>query len=196
MILIRPRMLLAVALALNACCIGAAAASPLDRGDDAPKVAGTWTGESICVGNRPACKNEEVVYRFVAAAGRTDLFTLYADKILAGERVPMYKLDFVYDAPQRTLSAEFTRRQTHGLWRYQLSGDVLEGTLVLLPGKEVGRRVKVHRVAEERVPKAPPLTDYEARLERDEPLPARAAQRFAAGPHASGLSGKTRVARL
>jgi hypothetical protein len=31
---------------------------------EASSVIATWHGESICLGNRPACRNEEVVYRF------------------------------------------------------------------------------------------------------------------------------------
>jgi hypothetical protein len=45
---------------------------------------GTWKGESICVGNRPACKNEVVVYRFEAVAGKPDMALLLADKIING----------------------------------------------------------------------------------------------------------------
>src|SRR5262249_33847674 len=42
----------------------------------------TWKGESICVGNRPACKNEIVVYRFEAVDGKPDTVLLLADKII------------------------------------------------------------------------------------------------------------------
>lgn len=49
MALVRPVILLAMLTAF--------AASKSD-------VVGTWTGESLCVGNRPACQNEVVVYRF------------------------------------------------------------------------------------------------------------------------------------
>ena len=38
------------------------------RAMDASSVVGTWSGESICVGNRPACKDEVVVYRFEPVA--------------------------------------------------------------------------------------------------------------------------------
>jgi len=124
------------------------------------KVIGTWTGQSICVGDRPACKNEEVVYRFVEVSGKTDLLTLYADKILDGKRVPMGKLDFIYDARRGALSGEFTRGQTHGVWRYQISGDQMEGDLMILPDKTIGRKVAVHRTSDEKVPKAPALTEY------------------------------------
>jgi len=50
-----------------------------------PSVLGTWKGESICFGNRPACKNEVVVYRFEAIPGKAKVVTLFADKIIEGK---------------------------------------------------------------------------------------------------------------
>jgi hypothetical protein len=126
-------------------------------------VLGTWKGESICVGNRPACKNEVVVYRFEAVAGKPGEVLLLADKIIEGKRVPMYKLEFQYNEARGELSCEFTRRQTHGLWQYKVSGDSLEGTLVLLPDRELGRRVIAKRVGEGEVPAAPARGEYDGR---------------------------------
>ena len=126
-----------------------------------PSVLGTWTGESICVGDRPACKNEIVVYRFEEIAGKPDVVLLLADKIIEGKRVPMGKLEFHYDETKGELYSEFTKRQTHGLWQYKVSGDQMEGTLVILPNKELGRRVKVKRVSESEVPAAPAREMYE-----------------------------------
>lgn len=126
-----------------------------------PSVLGTWKGESICTGNRPACKNEVVVYRFEPVPGKSGVLLLFADKIIDGQRVPMGKLEFQYDQAKGTLSGEFTRGQTHGLWQFTVSGDTMEGTLVLLPTRELGRRVKVKRVAEDQVPAAPGREMYE-----------------------------------
>jgi hypothetical protein len=124
-------------------------------------VIGTWKGESICVGNRPACKNEIVVYRFEAVPGKAGVVLLFADKIIEGERVPMGKLEFQYNEAKGELSCEFTRNQTHGLWEFKLSGDSMEGGRVLLPAREPGRVVKVKRVRESDVPKAPTKDMYE-----------------------------------
>ena len=130
------------------------------RATDASSLVGTWSGESICVGNRPACKNEVVVYRFEPVAGRSTLVTLLADKIIRGKRVPMYKLDFQYNEARRTLSCEFTQGSTHGIWEYYVIGDTLEGTGIVLPGKSVARRVKVKRVREDQMPAAPDRNSY------------------------------------
>jgi hypothetical protein len=126
-----------------------------------PSVIGTWHGESICKGDHPACKNEEVVYRFELVAGKLGVVTLLADKIIDGKREPMYKLEFQYDDAKGTLVCEFTRRQTHGLWEYKITGDKMEGTLMLLPDKTLGRQVKVNRVSEDQVPAAPAREAYE-----------------------------------
>jgi hypothetical protein len=121
----------------------------------------TWKGESICVGNRPTCKNEVVVYRFEAIAGKPDRALLLADKIIDGKRVPMGKLELRYDESKREMSGEFTRGQTHGLWQYKVTGDSMEGTLVLLPDRELVRRVNVKRVREDEVPPPPARESYE-----------------------------------
>ena len=123
-------------------------------------VSGTWSGESICVGNRPACKNEVVVYRFEPVTGRSTLLTLLADKVIRGKRVPMYKLDFQYDEAKRTLSCEFTQGHTRGTWQYKVTGDSIEGTGIVLAGKTVARRVKVKRVREGQMPAAPDRESY------------------------------------
>ena len=124
-------------------------------------VLATWKGESICVGNRPACKNEVVVYRFEAIAGKADMVLLLADKIIDAKRVPMGKLEFRYDESKRELSCEFTRGQTHGLWQFKVTGESMEGTLVLLPDRELVRRVNVKKVREDEVPMPPSRELYD-----------------------------------
>jgi len=126
-----------------------------------PSVLGTWKGESICVGNRPACKDEVVVFRFEAIAGKPGVVSLLADKIIEGKRVPMGKLEFRHDEEKGELLCEFSNTRTHGLWQYKMTGDSMEGTLVLLPDREVVRRVKLKRIAEGEVPAAPAREMYE-----------------------------------
>lgn len=130
------------------------------RAMSASSLIGTWTGESICTGNRPACKNEVVVYRFEPVAGKSTLVTLLADKIIRDKRVPMYKLDFQYNEARQTLSCEFTQGHTHGIWEYRITGDTIEGTGIVLPDKSVARRVKVKRVREDQMPAAPDRDSY------------------------------------
>jgi hypothetical protein len=142
------------------------AAAPLAPGRAAaparaapPAAIGTWAGSSTCVGDRPACKNESVVYRIVSLGdGAATKVRLYGDKVLDGRRVPMGALDFVVNGAR--LSCEFTIGSTHGLWEFTVAGDTMEGTLVMLPERDLGRRVAVKRVAEDKVPPPPPVEDY------------------------------------
>ena len=122
---------------------------------------GTWTGTSTCVGNRPACKNETVVYRFVPVDDHPRQVRLLADKIIDGKRVPMYALVFEYDERNRKLTSEFTRGNMHGIWSYSIAGESMTGTLVALPERSVGRDVKVHRVKDGEVPEAPAIHEYD-----------------------------------
>lgn len=135
-------------------------AQGLARPLNVSSVVGTWTGESICVGKRPACKNEVVVYRFEPVSGKSTVVTLLADKIIKGKRVPMYKLDFQYDEAKRSLSCEFTQGHTHGTWEYTITGDTIKGKGMVLSGKSVARRVKVKRVREDQMPAAPDRESY------------------------------------
>ena len=135
-------------------------AQGLARAMNTSSIVGTWTGRSICVGNRPACKNELVVYRFEPVAGRSTLVTLFADKVIKGKRIPMYRLDFQYDEAKRTLSCDFTQGHTRGTWEYKIIGDSMEGTGIVSAGKSVARRVKVKRVREDQMPAAPDYNSY------------------------------------
>jgi len=151
----------ALILALFIVCLATSGqAQGTARPLNASAVVGTWSGESICVGNRPACKNEVVVYRFEPVSGKSTVITLLADKIIRGKRVPMYKLDFQYDEAKRTLSCEFTQGHTRGTWEYKITGDMIEGTGIVLASKSVARRVKVKRVREDQMPAAPDREAY------------------------------------
>ena len=153
---------LPLAAVILAGLVALARAQPPDKdvNQDIAGVLGTWTGKSVCVGDRPACKNEVVVYRFLAIEGKPDRVTLLADKIIEQKRVPMGKLEFVYAKAEQKLTCEFTGGRTHGLWAFTVSGDTMTGTLVVLPDKLLARFVSVHRVSDDQVPKAPPLDEY------------------------------------
>jgi hypothetical protein len=124
-------------------------------------ILGTWTGTSTCVGNRPACKDETVVYRFVAFEGHPEQVRLLGDKIVQGKRVPMGALVFDVAQESRTVRSEFTRGQTHGVWSFTVADSAMTGTLVILPDSSSAREVTVHRVNERDVPEAPPPSDYD-----------------------------------
>jgi hypothetical protein len=133
---------------INACIF---AASPVASGsrrftDDGSKLFGNWTGESICVGDNPNCHDEKVIYRISkSASGEAGKVTIAADKIVDGKPELMGVLDFKYDAEKGTLVGEFQTARYHGVWEYTVKGNVMEGTLTLLPAKTIARRVKVRK---------------------------------------------------
>lgn len=123
---------------------------------------GTWTGTSTCVGkNRPACKNEVVVYRFVPFPAAPWQTRCLADKIVEGKRLPMGALIFQYDDKSGGIRSEFKIGDTHGVWSFIAQGDSLTGALIILPDGEKGRDVRAHRTAEGKVPPPPALKEYE-----------------------------------
>lgn len=114
---------------------------------DGSKLVGNWTGESLCVGNHPACHDEKVIYRITRPPDAKGIVSIAADKIVDGKPEPMGVLDLKYDGEKGTLVGEFTNARYHGLWEFTVKGDVMEGTLSLLPAKEIVRRVKVRKDA-------------------------------------------------
>jgi hypothetical protein len=143
----------AALLALTAVFLAALPALRQDArgGKDAPdslsKVLGDWEGESVCVDkNRPACKNEHVVYHITKKDGEADAVTMRADKIVNGRPEDMGVLECKYDAAKSALACEFTVNGTHGVFEYAVRGDEMEGTLKLLPAGTLGRRINVKKV--------------------------------------------------
>jgi hypothetical protein len=117
-----------------------------DASDSLSKVLGEWEGESVCVDkNRPACKNEHVVYHIKKKDGEADTVTMRADKIINGKPEEMGVLDCKYDASKSTLTCEFTVNSTHGVFEYAVKGAEMDGTLKILPAGTLGRRINVKR---------------------------------------------------
>ena len=119
--------------------------SPTVVADAGADLVGNWTGKSICVGNRPACHDEQVIYRITKAPDPAGKVTITADKIVNGKPELMGVLDFKYDSEKQTLVCDFTRGNTHGLWELTVKGNTMEGTLMVLPDKTLVRRIKVQK---------------------------------------------------
>lgn len=136
----RARVLIAVASLLCLFLLSAAAA------DKESKLTGDWAGDSICVGYRPACHDEKVVYHVRQHEDDPSIVTIAADKIIDGKPEEMGVLDFKYDKTKGTLFNEFTKGNTHGIFEFTVNGDTMEGTLKILPDKTIGRRIKVTKV--------------------------------------------------
>lgn len=134
------RALIAVASLLCTLMLSASAA------DKQTKLNGDWAGESICVGHRPACHDEKVVYHVKQHEDDPTIVTIAADKIIDGKPEEMGVLDFKYDSAKGTLFNEFTKGSTHAIWEFTVKGDTMEGTLKILPDKAVSRRIHVTKV--------------------------------------------------
>jgi hypothetical protein len=115
--------------------------------DDGSELVGNWTGDSICVGNRPACHDEQVIYRIAKPPDSSGNVTITADKVVNGKPELMGVLEFKYDPEKRTLVCDLTRGNTHGLWELTVKGNTMEGTLMVLPDKTLVRRIKVKKEA-------------------------------------------------
>jgi hypothetical protein len=143
---VRKQLIVAAVALIAIFTLSSAAASLKTQTGDVSKLLGDWEGESICTGNNPACHDEHVVYHISKSPDGPDKVILAADKIIDGKPDPMYVLDFKYDAEKGTLTGEFSNSRYHGVWEYAVKGNTMEGTLTLLPGKTIGRRIKVTKV--------------------------------------------------
>lgn len=127
-------------LALTASCAVA-------QTNDASKIYGDWTGDSICVNKEkfPACKDEKVVYHFSKSSADASKIHIVADKIVDGKNEFMGEFDLDYNAASKTLSAEMTTNKYRMIWEFKINGNTIEGTLKDLPDKTLIREIKVKK---------------------------------------------------
>jgi hypothetical protein len=105
-----------------------------------PGIAGTWEGTSQCVGNRPSCNNEKVVYHIGRPNG--DSVTVQADRMADGRAVDMGALKCGFDGSVNSVTCPIPL----GTWRFQVEQEQLRGTLTLKDNSVV-RRVVAHRAS-------------------------------------------------
>jgi hypothetical protein len=114
------------------------------QGQERNSLVGDWTGESICVGNNPSCHDEKVVYH-VSVGDEPDKIKIAADKIVDGKPAPMGVINLKYDASKQTLTGETQTPRYHLWWEFTVKGNLMEGTLSLLPDKTIARPIKVQK---------------------------------------------------
>src|SRR2546423_14859585 len=104
---------------------------------------GDWRGTSTCTNLKllPACHDEVVIYHF---SPRGEKVHVVADKIVNGKPENMGEFDMTRYGNR--LTYEMTNRQGRSLWDFTRSGDRITGTLKLLPGGEVVRKIDAQRV--------------------------------------------------
>ena len=106
-------------------------------------LAGDWSGESICVGEIGSCHDEQVVYHVSVDATDATRVKIGADKIVNGKPDFMGDILLKYDAAKNTLIGNLETPRFHGVWEFTVKGNMMWGTLSLLPEKRVVRQIRV-----------------------------------------------------
>lgn len=111
------------------------------------KLIGNWSGESICVNKEkfPGCHDEQVIYRIVAASGKSDTVTITMDKIVDGKPETMAVANYVYDAQKQMLTSEYKNTRVHLIIELAVKGNLIEGTVAALPDRTLVRRIKLKK---------------------------------------------------
>lgn len=140
---------------------------------------GTFAGESICVGNRPDCKNEKVVYVVESTGRDTSEILVTSDSWQGDVRVPVFRQKLHYDQKINYFNGRFltardltrdtgagTRAGTTFTYTITITNsgpDIIEGTISLTDSNTVVRRIKLKRVKPDQVPPAPSASMYQSR---------------------------------
>ncbi len=121
-------------------------AVPMVAAGQTSAIVGDWTGESICVGgNSPSCRDEQVVYHISVDPADATKVKIAADKIVNGKPEWMGDIFLKYDSGRQTLTGELQNPRYHGIWEYTIKGNMMWGTLVMLPDRMVVRQMRVTR---------------------------------------------------
>jgi hypothetical protein len=97
------------------------------------RIAGTWRGNSVCVVKNSPCHDEVNVYRFSEAAGKPNIFSVTAGKVVDGREIVMGTGEWKYDAEKQVVECE------KPTIRLTVNGDKMEGALTLKDGTDYRR---------------------------------------------------------
>jgi hypothetical protein len=104
---------------------------------------GDWTGESICVGEVGACKDEQVVYHVSVDPTDPTKVKIGADKIVNSKPEFMGDILLKYDARNNTLTGDLQTPRFRSVWEFTVKENSMWGTLSLLPEKRIVRQIRV-----------------------------------------------------
>ncbi|HSE66701.1 MAG TPA: hypothetical protein VLB12_06925 [Gemmatimonadales bacterium] len=104
---------------------------------------GWWHGTSTCVKApwNSACNDEIVDYQFVPSSPDSSQSTVYAFKVVGGQRDSMGDLAVRFEPDAHTWNADVTTKRGDIRWIFRLHSDTLVGELLLRPGMQVARHV-------------------------------------------------------
>jgi hypothetical protein len=108
-------------------------------------LAGDWIGESICFGDNPSCHDEKVIYHISVDPADSTKVKIGADKIVDGKPEFMGDIFLKYDAAKQTLTGDLQSPRYRGVWEFTIKGNTIEGSLLILPDRKIGRRIRVTR---------------------------------------------------
>jgi hypothetical protein len=107
---------------------------------DAPQIAGTWRGNSVCAVAQSACRDEVNVYRFSEIAAKPNHFFCTGAKILDGKEIVMGRGEWTYDASKHVLQTLTSNPRI----RLTLDEEKLDGALSL-PDGTIYRRIHLKK---------------------------------------------------
>jgi hypothetical protein len=112
-----------------------------EQKDDAA-VVGTWEGESKCTVAGSPCHDEHVIYE-IAREGSGLKIDAY--KVVNGEKLFMGALGCKYNAEKKNLSCSGGNPKGKSDWEFFVSGETMQGTLVIGKERTLYRKVNVKR---------------------------------------------------
>ena len=109
-------------------------------------VLGAWEGESKCMVAGSPCHDEHVIYE-IARNETPAGHKIDAYKVVNGAREFMGTLHCSYNAQKKLLSCTGGNPRMKSDWEYSVSGDKIDGTLVLGDERTLYRKISLHRMA-------------------------------------------------
>lgn len=129
-----------VRYALLTACLVLAPEPSIASAQDAPQIAGTWRGDSVCAVPNTPCRNEVNVYRFSEISGKANRFWCTAAKVVGGKEIVMGSGEWTYD-PSKHMLQTVTPNPTI---RLVLDNEILDGALIL-PDSRIYRRIHLKK---------------------------------------------------
>ena len=107
-------------------CPGQQALLKTPQPDISTQLVGSWRGTSTCMVKDSPCRDEIIVYRISAVAGKPRTFSVMGSKIVEGREVVMGTGEWMYDAASHALKFD----SPHGKFVLFIRGDKMEGGLL------------------------------------------------------------------
>ena len=136
------RRLQLISAVIAALCL-AISMSPVSNAQKASPLTGDWTGESICVGEIGACKDEQVVYHISVDPADATKVKIAADKIVNGKPDFMGDVLLTFDPAKNTLAGNLENPRSPGIWQFTVKANMMWGTLSVLSDKRIVRQIRV-----------------------------------------------------